>query len=56
MLQKLNGLVEAKGNDAEHNNAGNDHIKTENLRAVNDKIAKSPSCSKKFSDNDAHQR
>ena len=55
MFDDLDGFIESQCNDTKHNNACDHHIQLEYLGAVDDQISQSPSCGKKFSDNDPHQ-
>ncbi len=55
VFNALDGFVKAQRYDAQHNDAGDYHIQLEYLGAVNDQVAKPPSCRKEFADDDAHQ-
>ena len=56
MFDDLDGFVEQKRDDAEHDNAGDHHVQAEHLGAVDDQIAQAASRRQKFSDDHAHQR
>lgn len=56
VFDDLNGFIEAKRDDTEHDDACDHHIQLEYLRSVDDQIAQASPCRQKFSDDDAHQR
>ena len=56
MFDHLDRLVEQQGDDAQDDDACDYHVELEDLRAVNDEVAKSTPCGKKFTDDDAYQR
>ena len=55
MFYDLNGLIESKRDNAQHNDTGYHHIQLEYLGAVDNQIPQSPSRGQKFPDDDAHQ-
>ena len=56
MFHDLNGFVKGKSNQAENQDGGDNHVKLEYLRAIDNQVAKSPSGSQKFTDDNAYQR
>ena len=55
MLQTLDQFIESHGDGAQDDDGGDHHVELEDLRSIDDQIAKAPSCSKKFTDDDAYQ-
>ena len=56
VLDGLDGLVEAQGDDAQHDDAGDYHVQLEHLGAVYDQIPKPPPGRQELPDDDPHQR
>lgn len=55
MFHTLDQLIECHGNGAENDDRGDHHIKLEYLGTVNDQIAESAPCGKKFSDDHTYE-
>ena len=55
MLGALDQLIEDHGDGAEDDDGGDHHVELEYLGAVDDQIAKPPSCSQKFPDDDTYK-